>query len=261
MNKEQTGMNISAELVSIGSELLSGRSLNTHAKDLGGALTGIGLRLERDTTIPDDIEVIGSAVKEALKRVDLVFVSGGLGPTSDDRTREALSRLLEQKIVLHEETVSYLKGWYTKRGRSITAAGERQALVLENSSVLPNSVGAAPGQRIDLSSGKTLFVLPGPPGEFNAILSEEIVPWLADRFADVRPSFVRIVHTRGIGESDIVTLLERAGFNPGEIELGFYPGRGRVEIHLTAGADKAPEVDEACAVLSDLLAEHLDPEG
>jgi nicotinamide-nucleotide amidase len=260
MNKELTGRSVYAELISIGSELLSGRSLNTHAKELGGVLTGIGLRLVRDTTIPDIIEVIESAVRDALARVDLVFVSGGLGPTSDDMTREALSSLLKQKIVLHEATVKRLKGWYSRRGRTITSAGERQALVLENSSVLPNPVGASPGQRIDLSAGKTLFVLPGPPGEFNAILAEEIVPWLEDRYADVQPDLVRIVHTQGIGESDIVTLLEQAGFNPGEILLGFYPGRGRVEIHLTAGADKASDVDELCGMLRSVLADYLDPE-
>jgi nicotinamide-nucleotide amidase len=253
-------VNNSAELISIGSELLSGRSLNTHAKDLGGVLTGIGLQLVRDTTVPDDMATIESAVREALARVDLVFVSGGLGPTSDDKTRDALSRLLQRKIILHEATVRYLKGWYTKRGRSITSAGKRQALVLENSSVLPNSVGAAPGQRIDLSAGKTLFILPGPPDEFNAILSEEIVPWLKDRYADVRPGLARIIRTKGIGESDLVTLLEEAGFNPGEVVTGFYPAKGRVEIHLTAGADKTSEIAATFDTLHRLLEAYLDPE-
>lgn len=251
-------MNISAELISIGNELLSGRTLNTHGRDLGGALAIIGLQLVRDTTIPDDIPTIGSAVKEALGRVDLVFVSGGLGPTSDDITRDALSQLLERKIVLHEATVSHLKGWYKNRGRSITSAGERQALVLENSSVLPNSVGAAPGQRIDLSAGKTLFVLPGPPNEFNAILSGEIVPWLQDRYPDARPNLIRIVRTKGIGESDIVTILEAADFNPADVDFGFYPGMGKVEIRLTADPDKETEIDQAEQLLLSLLADNLD---
>ena len=251
-------MNNQAELISIGNELLSGRTLNTHGKDLGEALTAIGLQLVRDTTIPDDIPTIGSAVKEALGRVDLVFVSGGLGPTSDDITRDALSQLLERKIVLHEATVSHLKGWYKKRGRSITSAGERQALVLENSGVIPNSVGAAPGQRIDLSAGKTLFMLPGPPNEFNAILSGEIVPWLKDRYTDARPNLVRIVRTKGIGESDIVTILERASFQPEGINLGFYPGMGKVEIRLTADPEKESEIHQAEKTLLSLLADHLD---
>lgn len=251
-------MNISAELISIGNELLSGRTLNTHGQDLGETLSAIGLQLVRDTTIPDDIQTIGDAVKEALGRVDLVFVSGGLGPTSDDITRDALGQKLQRKIVLHQPTVKHLVGWYKKRGRTITDAGKRQALVLENSSVLPNSVGAAPGQRIDLSGGKTLFVLPGPPGEFNAVLSEEIIPWLKDRYADIRPRLVRTIHTKGIGESDMVTLLEQAGFSPEDIDLGFYPGGGKVEIRLTTDPEKESEITRIENALRDLLAAFID---
>ena len=94
-------MNNQAELISIGNELLSGRTLNTHGQDLGATLAAIGLQLARDTTIPDGIPTIVNAVKEALGRVDLIFASGGLGPTVDDITRDALGRLLERKIVLH----------------------------------------------------------------------------------------------------------------------------------------------------------------
>lgn len=251
-------MDIQAELISIGNELLSGRTLNTHGQDLGGTLASIGLQLVRDTTIPDEIPVIAGAVEEALARTDLVFVSGGLGPTVDDITRDALGTLLNQQIVLHQPTVDYLHSWYAKRNRRITPAGERQALVLENAVVLPNSVGAAPGQRIELPEGKTLFVLPGPPNEFNAILSEEIVPWLKARYFDARPKLVRIVQTRGIGESDIVTILEAADFHPPCVALGFYPGKGQVEIRLTALPDHGKEVDDAEQILLHLLNDFID---
>ena len=212
-------MNIQAELISIGNELLSGRTLNTHGQDLGAALSVIGLQLVRDTTIPDEMDSIGSAVSEALARVDLVFVSGGLGPTVDDITRDALAKLLHQKIVLDQPTVEYLNEWYEKRGRALTLAATRQAQVLEKAVVLPNSVGAAPGQRIELPDEKTLFVMPGPPNEFNAILSEEIVPWLNVRYTGARPKLVRIIQTKGIGESDIVTILENAGFQIGRAHV------------------------------------------
>ncbi|MEE9369462.1 MAG: molybdopterin-binding protein [Pontiella sp.] len=253
-------MNIKAELISIGDELLSGRTLNTHGRDLGEALTNIGLQLSRDTTIPDDIPTIVSAVEEALSRVDLIFVTGGLGPTVDDITRDALSKFLRKEIVLDQPTVEHLKEWYEKHDRRITLAATRQAQVLEGAIVLPNSVGAAPGQRIELSDNQTLFVLPGPPNEFNAIVSEEIIPWLKERYAHARPKLVRIVHTKSIGESDIVTILEEANFQPLEVELGFYPANWKVEIRLTATFDKEAEVDAAEQVLLKLLAEHLDPE-
>jgi nicotinamide-nucleotide amidase len=253
-------MNIQAELISIGNELLSGRTLNTHGLDLGEALSAIGLQLSRDTTIPDDLDIIGNAVDEALDRVDLVFVSGGLGPTIDDITRDALAKLLDKKIVLDQPTVEYLKEWYEKRDRNITIAATRQALVLEGAVVLPNSVGAAPGQRVEEPGGKILFVLPGPPNEFNAILKEKIIPWLKEQYADARPNLVRMVRTKGIGESDIVTILEAARFQPQGIVLGFYPGMGKVEIRLTASPDYEARITEAEQALSELLADHLDPE-
>ena len=251
-------MKFSAELISIGSELLSGRTLNSHARDLGGQLGAIGLELLRDTTIPDDIETIRSAVKEALNRIHLVFVSGGLGPTVDDITRDALSDLLERKIVSHLPTVEYLRSWYSGRGRTSNPVVERQALVLQGAAVLPNPVGAAPGQRIDLPDGKILFLLPGPPDEFNAVLVDSIIPWLRERFADARPKLVRIVRTEGIGESDIVIILDKAGFQPAGIDLGFYPGMGKVEIRLTTTPDNGDRLDQSEQLLLTLLADFLE---
>jgi len=119
--------------------------------------------------------------------------------------------------------------------------------------VLPNSVGAAPGQRIELPGDKILFVLPGPPREFGAILEEEIVPWLRERFPNARPNLVRIFRTQGIGESDIVTILEREKFQPLEIDLGFYPARGKVEIRLTAPPGNESRIDRALETLQSLL--------
>jgi nicotinamide-nucleotide amidase len=251
-------MNKQAELISIGNELLSGRTLNTHTKDLGGTLSSIGLQLVRDTTVPDDIPTIGTATNEALRRVDIAFISGGLGPTPDDITRDALAKILNRKIILNQDTVKIIAGRYAARGRKMTPVAERQALVLEGATVLPNSVGAAPGQRIDLPEQKTLFVLPGPPNEFNAILNEEIVPRLKKLFPDARPNLIRVIQTHGIGESDIVTLLESAGFKPTDIDLGFYPARGKVEIRLTASPCNEQEIDHTEHVLLQILSSYIE---
>ena len=101
-------------------------------------------------------------------------------------------------------------------------------------------------------------MLPGPPPEFNAILSEEIVPWLKDRYTDVQPRLVRVVRTKGIGESDIVTILEEAGFTPKGIDLGFYPGKGKVEIRLGTDPEKEAAIIEAEQRLRDLLADFIE---
>ncbi len=252
-------MNNQAELISIGNELLSGQTLNTHARDLGEVLAAIGIALVRDTTIPDDIPTIGSAVNEALERTPLVFASGGLGPTVDDITRDALAQALGRKIVLDRPTVETITQRYAARGRAMTPAAERQALVLAGATVLPNAAGAAPGQRIDLPGNRFLFVLPGPPGEFNTILDGEIVPWLKDRFPDARPRPTRTVLTIGIGESDIATRLEDAAFQPARVELGFYPGKGRVQIRLAANPGHESELAAAEQILRNLLVDFLDP--
>ncbi len=250
-------MKTDVELISIGSELLSGRTLNSHAQTLGAALTAIGLRLSRDTTIPDEIETIQSAVREALERVDIVVVSGGLGPTSDDITREALAGLFGCKIVMSPKALSALHQRFKERGRVINSAAERQALILEGAETLLNSAGMAPGEMLRLPENKMLFVLPGPPNEFAAVLQDHIAPWLCGQFPEAKPFELRVLTTQGIGESDIVTRLEAANFQPLDVTLGFYPGGGKVEIRLSAVRENLTVLESAEGVLRDLLRDYL----
>ena len=250
-------MKTDIELVSIGSELLSGRTLNRHAQTLGAALAGIGLRLSRDTTISDEIGTIQSAVREAFERVDIVVVSGGLGPTSDDITRDALAGLFNCRIVMSPEGLAALHKRWADRGRAITPAAERQALILDGAVTLINSAGAAPGERLDLPENKTLFVLPGPPDEFAAVLGDHIIPWLKTQFRDAKPLEVRILTLEGIGESDIVTRLEAAGFQTSEVAIGFYPGGGKVEIRLSTAKEHSWALEAAEGTLRELLRDKL----
>lgn len=245
------------ELISIGTELLSGRTLNSHAQTLGVALTAIGLRLSRDTTVPDEIETIQSAVHEALERTDIVVVSGGLGPTSDDITREALAGLFHRDIVMSYSGLDAIKERYAARGHTMNPVSERMALILDGAETLINSAGAAAGQMLFPTIGKVLFVVPGPPSEFAAVLNDHIVPWLRKTFPNAVPLELRILTTQGIGESDIVTRLEAAGFQSLEISIGFYPGFGKVEIRLNAPRDKAKALDTAENALREILQDHL----
>jgi nicotinamide-nucleotide amidase len=250
-------MKADIELVSVGSELLSGRTLNSHAQTLGAALTAIGLRLSRDTTIPDEIETIQSAVREAFARTDIVIVSGGLGPTSDDITREALAGLLGRKIVLSPEGLAALHKRFAARGFSVSPVSERMAQILEGAEPLINSAGAAVAQRISPRSGKVLFIVPGPPNEFAAVLHDHIVPWLCGQFPGAKPLELRVLTTQGIGESKMVERLEAEKFQCPEISIGFYPGLGRVEIRLTAPVEKRDALDEAERILRTLLSDYL----
>ena len=251
-------MNCSIELISIGNELLSGRTLNSHAQTLGATLTEIGLTLSRDTTIPDDPEIIKSAVSEAFERVDIVVISGGLGPTVDDITREALAGLFERNIVMSPEGLAELHKRYTDRGHAINPASERMVLILEGAETLINSAGSAVAQRLDFSDlGKTLFVLPGPPAEFAAVLNDHLVSWFRKTFPEAVPLELRVMTTQGIGESDIVTLLEKENFQYSELSIGFYPGFGKVEIRLSASPEKKGALDESERTLRVLLQDYL----
>lgn len=250
-------MNPDIELISVGTELLNGRTLNRHAQTLGAALSAAGLRLVRDTTVPDESTAIQSAVQEALKRVDLAVVSGGLGPTCDDITRDALAELFHRRIVSSPEAADSLQKRYAARNRTVTPAAERQAFILEGAAVLHNSAGIAPGERVSLPAGKFLFIVPGPPNEFAAVLEEQILPWLRQTFAGLRPYGIRILTVEGMGESDIVTLLESAGFQAGDAAVGFYPGQGRVEIRLSAPSGYTAALDAADCFLRKVLGGYL----
>ncbi|MFA5688459.1 MAG: molybdopterin-binding protein [Kiritimatiellales bacterium] len=242
------------ELITIGSELLSGRTLNSHAQTLGTALTAIGLCLMRDTTVPDEISSIQSAVCDAFRRTDIVIVSGGLGPTSDDITRDALAGIFNRNIVISPEAWTVLHERFKQRNRTVTPAAERQAFILEGAITLINSVGAAPGERLELPGGKILFILPGPPNEFAAVLNDHFIPWLRGEFSSAVPNELRILTTQGVGESDIVTLLESVGFEcPAQVQLGFYPGFGKVEIRLTAPPEHIAELENTAQVFRKLF--------
>ncbi len=249
-------MKMSVELISIGSELLSGRTVNTHAQTLGAALTPLGIQLVRDTTIPDSMELIHSTMREAFERSDIVVISGGLGSTSDDITREALAGLFQCRIVMSAAALDEMTRRYRDRGRVVTEAATRQTLILEGAQTLLNAVGAAPGQMFFPAPGKVLFVVPGPPAEFFAVLHDHIIPWLRLTFPAAIPLELRVLTTQGIGESDVVTRLEGAQFKT-SVDLGFYPGFGQVEIRLTAPRSQVAELDDAERTLRELLRDHL----
>lgn len=251
-------MKTEIELISIGTELLNGRTLNSHAQTLGAALSQIGLRLSRDTTIADEIETIQSTIHEAFARVDIAIVSGGLGPTPDDITRDALAELFDRQLIVSSEALEAIKDRYAARGHTFSPASGRMALILEGAAPLLNSAGAAVAQRLDLPDiGKTLFIVPGPPREFAAVLDDHIVPWLCEQFPDAKPLELRVLTTEGIGESDIMTRLEAADFQSSEISMGFYPGFGKVEIRMTAPQEKMTALNRAENTLRHLLSGHL----
>lgn len=224
---------LSVELVTTGSELLSGRTVNTHAQTLADKLHPFGLKLLRDTTVTDDLAAITEAVRGALARVDLVFVSGGLGGTSDDITRDALAQIVGGKLVSHPESLVALEKRYAAMGRPVTDVARRQVLILERSEGLFNPVGIAPGMALPVGA-KMIFVLPGPPREFLGVLETGVFPRLGKMGLPVFQALENLLECTGLGETEIAERLEQIGLPMPGIEVGYCAASGHVEVRLSA---------------------------
>lgn len=244
-------MKPAVELITTGSELLNGRTLNRHAQVLGAHLDRMGFDLIRDTTVPDDLFSIREVLKWALTRVNVVIISGGLGPTGDDVTPEAVAGLFGRRVVVDAGSLDALRRRYEQLGRAITPAAERQARIVEKAVALPNPVGAAPGERLEIG-GKTVFILPGPPAEFLAILELQVLPWLDAALPDRPAARQALLMVCGLGESDIATLFEKAGFPPAHVQTAYCAAPGRIEVRFStgpAGGDPEAAAEEAARLL------------
>jgi nicotinamide-nucleotide amidase len=243
------------ELVCTGTELLSGRTLNTHAQFLGGRLGGIGLPLQRETVVPDAAPDIEEAVRSALGRAEVVVVTGGLGPTSDDLTRDVLAKIAGRAIRTDEPALENIRARCARAGRDMTASRARQALVLDGAEVLPNPVGMAPGEWIE-HEGRVLIALPGPPREFQAVLDQEVLPRLRRRFPDA-VVLEAIFHLCGIAESDFVDALQAAGFHPEHVAFACCAAPARLDVRLRGPMDAADELARTADCVRRTAGRHL----
>ncbi len=250
-------MSIPVELISTGSELLSGRTVNGHAATLGEQVRSIGFHVYRDTTVGDEFENIADAVRGALSRVDLVFVSGGLGPTSDDITRDAVADVLGRGIIVDPGAYAAMVERYRSLGREPSLQCKRQAMVVEGADVLLNPAGIAPGERLE-HEGKSIFILPGPPSEFEAVLTHHVLPWLRRNFPDAPVLDERLFLVTGLGESDIAVAMENSGIPLDGIGVGYCAAPGRVEVRI-GSADPAlsQALDRASDGIRALFGDHI----
>jgi len=170
---------LQAEIIAIGSELLTPFRLDTNSLWLTERLNEIGIEVRLKTILGDDEERLELVIKDALKRSDIVIATGGLGPTEDDITRKAFSRALGRSLVLNEDVLERI------RGIPMPKINERQALVLDGAVVLENQYGSAPGMLID-QDGTLIFLLPGPPNEMKAVFNSEVAPLLENLSGGMR---------------------------------------------------------------------------
>ncbi|MEI7928413.1 MAG: competence/damage-inducible protein A [Verrucomicrobiales bacterium] len=244
----EEGMRI--EIINTGTELVLGNTLNTHGAWFGRELFKLGLRIERQTTVPDG-EAIRESLSEAVSRADMVIVTGGLGPTSDDLTREITADVLGIELILDQGVLAGLEHFFAIRNRPMADANRKQALVPVGADVLPNPNGTAPGvyipPRLNGRGNAAVFLLPGPPRELHPMFRDEVVPRLrAIAGVEVAAGCTELKFT-GVGESDFhqgidARLAEIAG-----LEIGYCAHVGEVDLRLI-GSDLAREAGRSIAL-------------
>ncbi len=246
------------EIINTGTELLLGNVTNTHLGYLAQSLFGLGLRVERQVTVPDGV-AISEAFQEARARAELIIVTGGLGPTSDDITREAVAEAFGLKLVFHPEILEGIAAKFAERKFVMNDLQKAQAMVHEGGVVLQNSNGTAPGLIVE--HGKNVAVLlPGPPRELNPMWENEALPWLRKRFAKELPPVHEItLRVLGIGETRVQILVEKEITALGPVEIGYCARPGEVDLRLISADQKL--LEKASALARAQLADVIYAEG
>ena len=239
------------ESIAIGDELLLGFTIDTNHAYLARELAAKGIEVVRRTTVGDSPDDIAHAVRGALERTGGVITTGGLGPTSDDRTKEAIAAVFGRAMRLDADILAALEQRWRARGwpGTLPAANRQQAMVPEGARILVNRHGSAPGIWLDDDQGRWVAMLPGVPREMRGMLADELGPLLEPRAAGAGVVRSRTLRTTGIAESALADLLgdSAAGF-PG-VSLAYLPGHAGTDLRLTtrAEASVADERLEACA--------------
>ncbi len=229
-------------VVTIGDELLTGHTVDTNSAWMGRAMNARGFSIAKRVTIGDSHNEIVATIREALLQCDVVLVTGGLGPTSDDVTKKALCQLSGSPLVLHQPSLRLIKEFLALRGYPLSSTNQAQALVPEACTALLNRLGAVPGMWFEID-GKILVSMPGVPYEMEYLMTHEVLPRLEDRFHP-QPVLHRWAITQGIPEAMLADRLQlfEAGL-PDFIRLAYLPSQGIIKLRLSA-YDATPEQEE-----------------
>lgn len=231
-----------AEIIAVGSELLTPDRLDTNSLFLTARLNRLGIEVVRKSVVGDDRTRLRDAFREALERVDVVIASGGLGPTEDDLTREVVAELLGRRLVRSEEILRQIQERFVRRGRTMPEKNARQAMVPEGATPLPNSRGTAPGLWLE-AEGRVLVLLPGPPVELEPMYTKEVEPRLEQRSGGMR-LVARELRVTGLPESEVDQRIAPIYTMYGDVQTTILASPGEIQVHLrtwtmdAAGAKK-----------------------
>ncbi|MDR0270006.1 competence/damage-inducible protein A [Paenibacillus sp.] len=230
-----------AEIIAVGTELLLGQIVNTNAQYLSQELAGMGIDVYFQTVVGDNMKRLQDAIEHAAQRADILLLTGGIGPTQDDLTKDALGAVLGRPLHIDQQAMDQVEKFFVNRGIVMTENNRRQALVIEGSTPLPNETGLAVGIAI-AQNDKCYIVLPGPPKEMKPMFERQAKPWLLQyALADEMPIYSKMLKFAGIGESlleDKLLDLIQAQSDP---TIAPYAKEGEVSVRISTKAESEAE--------------------
>lgn len=242
----------SAEILAVGSELTNGWTRDTNSGDLARELTELGVQVRRTTALPDDLKLVTDSFTRAMAAVDLVVSTGGLGPTPDDLTREAIAAACGLEPAVDAELLAWLNGLFERRGMKMPASNSKQAWLVPGAVALPNAHGTAPGWWLERAGGTVVICLPGPPREMWPMWTEHALPRLRQRGLGQERAW-HTLRLTGIGESQLVGLIGRRLLASANPTVATYARPDAVEIRVGAvvadGSSAQATVDRTVAEL------------
>ena len=251
---------LTAELLAIGTELTVGETVDTNSGELARSLVAHGVTVTRVANLPDDLAVVVDALRLALGRADLVITTGGLGPTPDDLTREAVAEVCGETPVVDPATLAWLEALWARRRQPFPASNAKQAWIIPSATALPNPNGTAPGWWVDRPDGRVITLLPGPPREMRPMWADHVLTRLAARGVGA-DSDVRTLRLTGIGESQVADLLGEPLLRASNPVVATYARHEAVDVRISAraegGRSAAVIADEAAAAVTALLGDHV----
>jgi nicotinamide-nucleotide amidase len=255
---------LTAEILAVGSELTTGSTRDTNSGDLARELSRLGVDVLRTIDLPDRLDLVEDAFRQALSLADLVVATGGLGPTPDDLTREAIAAACELELRVDPVLERWLRTLFARRGVTMSDANRKQAWLVDGAAPMRNGRGTAPGWWLERPDGRVLVALPGPPGEMWPMWRNEVVPRLAEREVGAERA-ARTLRLTGIGESVLVPLIGEDVLRAANPQIATYARADAVDVRVSAVADSgrtASElVDQAVAELMPRIGRHVFAEG
>lgn len=247
---------IKAEILTIGDELLYGQITDTNAQWMSAALSDAGIRVIRKTTVGDQEDEILTVFKEAERRVDIVLISGGLGPTNDDLTKPCLAKYFNCEVRIHEEALAEVTEFFKSRGRELTEINRLQAALPVCCEKITNKIGTAPGMWFHRD--KKVFVsMPGVPHEMKMMMTDLIIPKLKQTFS-TPVIYHKIIRTVGLGESFLAEkIADWESALPSHIKLAYLPSLGEVKLRLTCHGESLSMLEKEASGLCEKLNERI----